>query len=192
MKRLLLGGLVTCAALTVYTSENPGTEPTVTQPIAQQMTVRNDEDEFDGIAFDLIARWEGKRNHAYQDLVGKWTICYGHTRTAAPGQYKTDAECRALLVEEIASYRAGLHSYFTPETKQTRLPPTRDAAYTSLAYNIGVYRAGNSTATRRLNDGNIVGGCHALTWWNKAGGRVIRGLVRRRAEEFDLCMEGVS
>ena len=50
---------------------------------------------------------------------------------------------------------------------------------------------GDSTATRRLNAGNIIGGCTALTWWNKAGQRVVRGLALRRGEERDLCMMGV-
>jgi GH24 family phage-related lysozyme (muramidase) len=65
-----------------------------------------------------------------------------------------------------------------------------------LAYgvvcNVGIAGAGKSTATRRLNAGDIAGGCQALTWWNKAGGRVVRGLVNRRAEEFALCMDGLG
>lgn len=146
---------------------------------------------FEDEAFNLISKWEGKENRAYQDIVGVWTICYGHTRTAKPGQVKTDAECRDLLIEEIEEYRAGLHAYFTEETKRDRLPPKRDAAYTSLAYNVGIRGAGKSTATRRLNAGNIAGGCEAITWWNRAGKKVVRGLVRRRADEYRLCMDGL-
>ena len=146
--------------------------------------------EFDEVAFRLISKWEGKRNNSYRDMVGVWTICYGHTATAGPGQYKNDAECQALLVREIHDYRHGLHAYFTLQTKTYRLPPARDVAYTSLAYNIGVRRAGRSTATRRLNSGDIVGGCAAITWWNRAGGRVVRGLVRRRKQEQSYCMTG--
>lgn len=145
---------------------------------------------FDAAAFTLISKWEGKRNASYQDIVGIWTICYGHTRTAGPGQYKSDAECRQQLIGEINEYRAGLHAYFSSQTKAARLPVMRDAAYTSLAYNVGIRSAGRSTATRRLNAGNIKGGCNALTWWNKAGGRVVRGLVRRRSEERQYCLRG--
>ncbi|MEP2781965.1 MAG: lysozyme [Pseudoruegeria sp.] len=151
-------------------------------------------DDFDSVAFDLISKWEGKENHAYFDRIASpplWTICYGHTKTAQEGQHKTDAECRDLLIEEIAIYRAGLHKHFTADTKAKRLPTTRDAAYTSLAYNVGVRGAGRSTATRRLNAGDIAGGCKALTWWNRAGGRVVRGLVRRRSDEYEFCVEGL-
>lgn len=145
---------------------------------------------FDEIAVDLIGRWEGKRNAAYQDIVGVWTICYGHTRTAEPGQVKTDAECEALLLYEIKDYQSRLYPAFTPETIANRLPATRAAAYVSLAYNVGVHGASRSTAVRRLNRGDVVGGCSALTWWNRAGKRVVRGLVNRRAEEYKLCMVG--
>jgi len=136
----------------------------------------------------LVAKWEGKRNNSYQDIVGVWTICYGHTQTAGPGQFKTNAQCEELLREELVEYRDGLHDYFTAETKENRLTPERDAAYSSLAFNVGIRGAGKSTATRRLNAGNIKGGCAAIAWWNRAGGRVVRGLVNRRSEEVRLCL----
>ncbi|MEQ3670204.1 lysozyme [Pseudophaeobacter sp.] len=144
------------------------------------------------VALPLIGGWEGKRNHAYLDIVGVPTICYGHTKGVALGDYMTDAQCAALLRSEVLEYREGLHGYFSTETKAKRLPAARDAAYVSLAYNVGIRGAGRSTATRRLNAGDVAGGCQALTWWNKAGGRVVRGLVRRRADEYQLCMMGVT
>ena len=156
------------------------------------------EQSFDSVAFDLISRWEGERKSgefhvSYFDTIAKpplWTVCYGHTKTAGPGQYKTDDECRALLIEEIEEYRRGLHVYLTDKTRRYRLTNHREAAYTSLAYNVGIRAAGRSTATRRLNAGNIRGGCDALTWWNKAGGRVVRGLVNRRSAEKEYCLKG--
>lgn len=149
----------------------------------------------------LVQKWEGEHrcrddramHCAYLDIVGVPTICFGETKGVKLGDRATNAECRAMLERRLAEdYRAGLHEYFTAETKQHRLTPERDAAYVSLSYNVGIRGAGRSTATRRLNAGNIAGGCTALTWWNKAGGRVVRGLVRRRAEEYRLCMVGVS
>ena len=104
----------------------------------------------------------------------------------------SDAQCADLLEREAVEYREALHVYFTPETLSQRLPPERDAAYVDLAYNAGVRGAGRSTATRRLNAGDVAGGCQALTWWNKAGRRVVRGLVRRRSDEYRLCMMGLG
>ncbi|MEP4038258.1 glycoside hydrolase family protein [Pseudophaeobacter sp.] len=109
------------------------------------------------------------------------------------GDRAADKVCRQKLEHRpTEDFREGLHRYFTDQTKGSRLSPERDAAYVSLAYNVGIRGAGRSTATRRLNAGDIASGCQALTWWNKAGGRVVRGLVRRRTDEYRLCMLGVS
>lgn len=140
------------------------------------------------IAVPFIGQAEGKRNAAYLDIVGVPTICYGSTRGVKLGQRMTDAECTALLRAEVAEYRHGLHRYFSADTIRTRLPPPRDAAFTSLAFNVGIAGAGRSTAVRRLNAGDVPGACEAITWWNKAGHRVVRGLVIRRAGERGLCL----
>lgn len=140
------------------------------------------------IALPFIEQKEGMKTSAYLDIVGVPTICAGSTRGVKLGQRMTIEQCRALLRAEVIEYRAGLHRYFSAETKRHRLPAPRDAAFTSLAYNVGISAAGNSTATKRLNAGNVAGACEALTWWNKTGQRVVRGLVLRRAEERALCL----
>lgn len=142
------------------------------------------------IAVPFIAREEGKRNVAYRDAVGIPTICYGSIRGVQMGMVKTDAECLALLWAEVAEHRAGLHRFFSATTIAARLPPTRDAAYTSIAFNCGPVTIGKSTATKRLNAGDVAGGCQALTWFDKAGGRVLRGLFERRKREKTLCLLG--
>lgn len=142
------------------------------------------------IAIPFIEREEGMRLEAYLDIVGVPTICAGTTRGVKLGMRRTLEECRATLRAEVREYRLGLHRYFTPETIRTRLPPTRDAAFTSFAINVGIVGAGGSTATKRLNAADIVGACDALTWWNKAGQRVVRGLVLRRGREQALCLQG--
>jgi GH24 family phage-related lysozyme (muramidase) len=147
------------------------------------------------VAIPFVGQWEGLRNHAYLDRIASppvWTVCYGETKGVKQGDYYTDKECADMLGRELVAYRSSLHKYFTPQTINSRLTPERDTSYVDLAYNAGIRAAGRSTATRRLNAGNISGGCQALTWWNKAGGRVIRGLVNRRAASYGLCMKGLS
>jgi GH24 family phage-related lysozyme (muramidase) len=151
--------------------------------------------EFDAVAVPLIAKWEGLRTTAYLDTIASppvWTACYGETKGVKQGDSYTPEQCREMLAREVREYREGLHRYFVAETKARRLTAERDAAYTSLAYNAGIRAIGRSTATRRLNAGDIAGGCKALGWWNKAGGRVVRGLVNRRADEVRLCLSGLS
>lgn len=161
------------------------------------------EQAFSKVAVPLVLKWEGSHrckddrsmHCSYLDQIASppvWTHCHGETKGSGPGLRFNDRQCADMLGVRLIEFRKGLHAYFTPETKQDRLTPHRDAAYVSLAYNAGQRAIGKSTATRRLNAGNIAGGCKALTWWNKAGGRVVRGLVNRRGEEYRLCMRGLG
>jgi hypothetical protein len=79
---------------------------------------------------------------------------------------------RSAAAASSRSVRSG----FTSTTTNSRLPPTRNAPNTSTAFNCGVTAIGKSTATRRPNTGDIRGGCNALTWWDRTGNRVLRGL----------------
>lgn len=146
--------------------------------------------DFLAVAVPFVGKWEGLSLTAYRDLVGVLTVCYGETKGVRAGDSYTRAECDAMLARELISYRRGLHPAITPAARAAHLAPLRDVAFVSLAYNVGVGAASGSTAVRRLNAGDLAGACEALTWWNKAGGRVIRGLVNRRSEERDICLAG--
>lgn len=152
----------------------------------------NQEAAFIDAAVPFVARWEGLRTMAYLDLVGVPTVCYGETKGVSLGDRYTVTECDAMLGRELLAYRAGLHRYIAPPVLADLMPVPRDVAFVSLAYNVGVSGAGKSTAVRRLNAGDVAGACDALTWWNKAGGRVVRGLVNRRADEKRLCLQGAA
>jgi lysozyme len=183
LRIVAIGAIIVALALILAT-------PSKADDLGRGHAVAASEAETLAIAVPFIAQEEGKRNVAYRDAVGIPTICFGSTRGVHMGMAKTDQECLALLWLEVAEHRTGLHRYFTPVTIAARLPPKRDAAYTSTAFNVGVAGIGKSTATRRLNAGDIVGGCQALTWFDKAGGRVLRGLFERRSREKKLCMDG--
>ena len=158
-------------------------------------SVAASEAEFNAIAVPLIRGWEGNEPIAYLDTIAKppiWTACSGATqyngRPIRPHEVFTEKQCLDLLLHDIKRHRDGLHLFVTDETKRKRFPLTRDAAFTSFAFNVGVYAAGGSTAMKRLNGGNVKGACDALTWWNRAGDRIVRGLVRRRSEEREYCL----
>lgn len=182
--------IVAVASVSLAMSQVPSQGP---QQGTQEAASSNyTQSEFLSVAIPHIAKWEGLRTEAYKDIVGVWTVCYGETKGVQPGDTYTKAQCEDMLAREVLSYREGWHDYLTQETLSQRLNPYRDTAYTSLAYNVGIAGAGNSTATRRLNNGNIAGGCEAITWWNKAGNRVVRGLVNRRKDDYELCMKGLA
>lgn len=133
----------------------------------------------------LVAAWEGKSNDPYRDLVGVWTVCYGETRVAM--RRYSNAECEEMLAE-------GLNDFAEPVLK--RNPelagyPNQLIAAVSLSYNIGSANYNKSTVARRFSAGDYRGACAAMLWWNRAGGRVVKGLVNRRKAEHRICMTGL-
>lgn len=139
-------------------------------------------------AIAFVGAWEGLRLTAYRDIVGIPTVCYGETRGVHLGDRHTRTECDAMLLASLRRHEAGMRRCLNAPD---RLPEKTYIAFVSLTYNIGVGTFCRSTAARRLNAGNIRGACEAATWFDKAGGRKVRGLVRRRVAEHALCVEGL-
>lgn len=131
----------------------------------------------------LVAQWEGKENDPYRDIVGVMTVCYGETKVQM--RRYTDAECRDMLDKSLAGYAAPVLKC-TPGIRQR---PGVVAAAVSLSYNVGSAAYCRSTAAKRFNAGNYAGGCEAMTWFDKAGGRKVRGLTNRRAAEYRICIK---
>ena len=139
-------------------------------------------------SIDLIKEYEGLECTAYQDAVGVWTIGYGHTDAAgAPSVIKgmtiTEAKAEAMLARDLAQYEAAVDA-----AVKVSLSENERGALVSLCYNIGPNAFRRSTALLRLNAGDYNGAAEAMTWWNKAGGKVLRGLVRRREAERALFL----
>lgn len=135
----------------------------------------------------LIAPWEGRELRSYRDIVGVWTICYGHTETAGPNQVKTPAECDSLLAQDVKKYNGWLR-----EQVGRPMPHDVEVALTSWIYNVGPTASRRSTLVRHAKAGQWVEACNQLPRWNKAGGKEVRGLTRRRAAEQELCLKGAK
>jgi lysozyme len=138
------------------------------------------------LATGLIATWEGKRNAPYRDPIGILTVCYGET--AVPMRRYSDAECSEMLRTRTAEFAEGVRSR-NPGIAQF---PEQWAAHTSFAYNIGLARYSRSSVARLFAAGRPAEACRFMTRYVYAGGRVLRGLVRRRAEESAACLQGVT
>lgn len=132
-----------------------------------------------------VAQWEGKRNDPYRDIVGVWTVCYGETRVAM--RRYTDAECEEQLADGLTDFAKPVLAR-NPELAGH---PNQLAAAVSLAYNIGGRAYNRSTVAKRFSAGNWRGACDAFLLWNKAGGREIKGLTRRRQHERSICLTGL-
>jgi lysozyme len=147
-------------------------------------------------ALPFVAKHEGLSNWAYKDAVGVNTICYGSTVGVRMGDYKTNPECDALLEKELLQ--------FMQQVNRSILIPVRPnvpAAMASFSYNIGIGAFKSSAALKLINTGNIALGCEAIATkdyssgkcrgygcgW--AGGKMLRGLQKRRIEEMELCLQ---
>jgi len=132
-----------------------------------------------------VAHFEGKSNKSYPDPVGIWTICYGETKGVRKGDFKSDDECLNSLAKELSEHHRGMMKYI-----KVPLSVKEEAAYLSFTYNLGVGAFSRSTMLKMLNSGDRIDACNQLLRWNKAGGKVLLGLTRRREAENKLCIEG--
>lgn len=140
-------------------------------------------------ALELIKEFEGLRLNAYRDPVGVLTIGYGYTNDAgfgpgvSPGDVWTAQQAEDMLREGVMRFAGNIQPHFAIKPN-----PDQFGAFVSLAYNIGWQSFIKSTALKRWNAGDVRGAAEAVTWWNKAGGKVLRGLTRRREAEAALIL----
>jgi lysozyme len=131
---------------------------------------------------------EGCRLTAYQDSAGVWTIGWGHTGPEVhEGLVWTQAQADAQLLKDMALAEANVRAV-------VQIPLTKDEfiALCDLAFNIGTGNLDGSTLLRLLNAGDIDGAIAQFSVWNEAGGRVLAGLVKRRAAEAALFKLGAN
>lgn len=156
----------------------------------------------------LIIPWEGLVLKSHWDPFAKiWDICYGATRIngrpVTAGMSFTKAECRNILLDQV------YNDYWTPltkgEPKLLRAPDSVQASMLSGAYNFGVGsrsprrgQLGSTAMVIHIPAGEYRKACEAQTAWNKAGGQVVNGLVKRREMgdsqrigEAELCVSGL-
>jgi GH24 family phage-related lysozyme (muramidase) len=138
------------------------------------------------LATGTISYWEGRELRAYRDIVGVWTICDGETKGVRPGQTATPAECDSMLARNLVVYESGLDRCLTGA-----VPGKAKVAFLSWTYNVGVGAACGSTLVKKANAGDVRGACNELLKWDKAGGKTVRGLTRRRQAERAMCLEDV-
>jgi lysozyme len=139
----------------------------------------------DLIVAKLLKRFEGCRLHAYQDSVGVWTIGYGETLNVVEGMVWTQEQADTALRTRAAYF---LLSALAKCPQLALEKPERVAACVSLAYNIGVSAFGVSSVCRKTKRKDYSGAADAFKLWNKARGRVLKGLTWRRGVESKIYL----
>lgn len=135
----------------------------------------------------LIKHFESFRSVRYLCAGGKWTIGWGHTKGVTENTKPiTIAEGDALLAEDLEEFEDAV-SYLV----KVPLLQCQFDALVSFAFNVGpdidadtiAEGLGDSTLLKKLNAGNYIGAADEFPKWNKAKGKVLAGLVKRRAAE---------
>ncbi len=133
------------------------------------------------VNLDLIKKFEGLYLTAYLCPADVWTIGYGHTKSVKPGMVITEAEADRLLEQDVAWVKAAVVG-----AVKVPLTANQTSALYSFVFNVGAGAFRSSTLLRKLNAGDYAGAQAQFRRWNKAGGKVLRGLTRRRAAEAKL------
>jgi len=130
---------------------------------------------------DLIKHFEGCELNAYKCPAGVWTIGYGHIKGVQEGDVITEQQADEMLVEELNEYENYINTLVTVPLNQNQYD-----ALVSWVYNLGSSNLNSSTLLKVLNSGDYTGVPEQIMRWNKAGGKVLEGLTRRRQAEADL------
>lgn len=134
----------------------------------------------------LVKRWEGLRLVAYLCPAGVWTVGYGETGPdVCQGVKWTQEQAERRLRARLAGFQREVAA-----NVRAPVSPQQMAALVSLAYNIGSAAFGKSTLLRLLNAGRYDEAAAQFGRWNKAGGRTLAGLTKRRADERALFEQG--
>lgn len=127
---------------------------------------------------NFIKNFEGLRLKAYKDVVGVWTIGYGHTKGVRSGHEITEDEAEDLLRSDLADFEAAVNKAVKVPLAQYEFD-----ALVSFAYNVGKTALVNSSLLRMLNAGDRDKAADQFLRWDKAGGKVVKGLTNRRKAE---------
>lgn len=132
-----------------------------------------------GIA--LIKSAEGLRLKAYPDPgTGglPWTIGYGSTSGVTRNMVITETQAEQMLAEDLVRFERIVERLVRVPVTQTQFD-----ALVSFTYNVGEGNFTKSTLLRKLNAGDTAGAAEQFSRWVHAGGKVLPGLVKRRAAE---------
>ncbi len=126
----------------------------------------------------LTERFEGCKLEAYQDQVGVWTIGYGHTRGVHGGMTCTQEQAAQWLAEDTMEAQDAVNRFVSVDLTQHEFD-----ALVDFVFNLGAGAFQRSTMLRLLNAGNHVAAADQFQLWDRAGGQVVAGLLRRRLAE---------
>ena len=133
---------------------------------------------------ELVAKFEGCRLEAYKCPAGVWTIGYGHTAGVSQGdKLASQEEAKALLKKDLKKYGSYVNDCVKKKMINFSLTQNQFDALTSFCYNCG-----NGSLQKLVAGRDSAAIAEKMLQYNKGGGKVLAGLVRRREEERALFL----
>ncbi|WP_033134607.1 lysozyme [Acinetobacter sp. MN12] len=141
------------------------------------------------VGLDLIASLEDTKLKAYDDGVGVWTIGIGTTVYPNGVKVKKGDSCtldqaKSYFAHDLKRFEASVNNLVKVPLSQNQFD-----ALVSLVYNIGQTAFSKSTLLKKLNAKDYAGAADQFPQWNRGGGKVMKGLVRRRDAERALFLK---
>ena len=133
---------------------------------------------------ELIKKFEGCKLKSYKCSAGEWTKGYGHTEGIKEGDIITPEEAEKLLRADVFKFER----YVEDEVK-VKLEQNQFDALVAWTFNLGVGNLRSSTMLKELNNSKFDKVPSEMKRWNKAGGKTLDGLIRRREAESLLFNE---
>ena len=130
----------------------------------------------EGIA--LIKKFEGLELDSYQCSANVWTLGYGHTQGVAEGDSCSEEEAEIILVNDLKGFETYVNALVDVELDQNQFD-----ALVAWTFNLGPTNLRTSTLLKKLNAGDYNDVPSEIKRWNRAGGQVLYGLIRRREAE---------
>jgi lysozyme len=127
---------------------------------------------------DLIKHFEGCELKSYQCSAGVWTIGYGHTFCVKEGEKITQEAAEELLREDLQDFENYVEKMVEVDLSQNQFD-----ALVSWTFNLGSGNLSRSTLLKVLNAGKHDEVPEQIKRWNRANGKVLEGLKRRREAE---------
>jgi len=133
---------------------------------------------------ELIKKYEGCKLNAYLCPANVWTIGYGHTKNVKECDKITQEMAEQLLVNDLQQFENAVNAYCLRALTQNQFD-----ALVSFVFNLGSVAFRASTLLKRINANQMELAALEFERWNKAAGKVLEGLTKRRKDEKELFLK---
>ena len=138
------------------------------------------------LGMQLIRNFEGFVDHVYKDAVGYPTIGIGHLIRAGEifPEKITEVEAYDILAKDLKEAEDAVNKMVKVPLRQNQFD-----ALVSFAFNLGAGNLASSTLLKMVNASDFNNAAGQFVRWNRAGGKVLAGLTRRREAEAALFLQ---